>query len=106
MSGNGQAREVLTADFRLVLDDIDALVKAASNMAEGEVAELQARIHDRLDRVQHAAVDARRGAVEYARNAATATQDYVHAHPWQAVAAGAAVGVAFVVAIGLLAGRR
>jgi len=36
------------------------------------------------------------------RAAAKATDEYVHVHPWQAIGAGAAVGLL----VGLLIGRR
>jgi ElaB/YqjD/DUF883 family membrane-anchored ribosome-binding protein len=96
------AKEKLAADFRSVMDDIDALMSATTNKAEGEVTALRARIRDRLDSAKDRVIDAQHDAVERAKKAAGATDEYVHSHPWQAVGAAAAVGLA----IGVLIGRR
>jgi ElaB/YqjD/DUF883 family membrane-anchored ribosome-binding protein len=102
MTDTTVAKEKLAADFRSVMDDIDALMSATTNKAEGEVAALRSRIRDRLDSTKERIIDAQHEAVERAKRAAGATDDYVHSHPWQAVGAAAAVGLA----IGVLIGRR
>lgn len=102
MTDATHAKEKLAADFRSVMDDIDALMSATTNKAEGEATALRARIRDRLDTAKERVVDAQHEAVERARKAAEATDDYVHSHPWQAIGAAAAVGLA----IGVLIGRR
>lgn len=102
MNTTAQAKEKLAADFRSVMDDIDALMSATTNKAEGEASALRERIRDKLDSARARVVDAQHEAVERAKRAAGATDDYVHSHPWQAVGAAAAVGLA----IGVLIGRR
>ena len=102
MTDTSYAKEKLTGDFRQVMEDIDALMTATTNKAEGEVTALRSRIRDRLDTAKERLVDAQHDAVERAKKAAGATDDYVHSHPWQALGAAAAVGVA----IGVLIGRR
>jgi ElaB/YqjD/DUF883 family membrane-anchored ribosome-binding protein len=102
MTDTTVAKEKLAADIRSVMDDIDALMSATTNKAEGEVAALRSRIRDRLDSTKERVIDAQHEAVERAKRAAGATDDYVHSHPWQAVGAAAAVGLA----IGVLIGRR
>ena len=102
MTDTTVAKEKLAADFRSVMDDIDALMSATTNKAEGEVAALRSRIRDRLDSTKERVIDAQHEAVERAKRAAGATDDYVHSHPWQAVGAAAAVGLA----LGVLIGRR
>ena len=102
MSGPGQAIQKLSADFRLVMHDIDALMNTTTNKAEGEVTALRGRIRERLDNARDRVVDAQREAVERAKRAAGATNDYVHTHPWQAAGVGAAIGLA----IGVLIWRR
>ena len=102
MTDTTVAKEKLAADFRSVMDDIDALMSATTNNAEGEAAALRSRIRDRLDSAKERVIDAQHEAVERAKRAAGATDDYVHSHPWQAVGAAAAVGLA----IGVLIGRR
>jgi ElaB/YqjD/DUF883 family membrane-anchored ribosome-binding protein len=102
MTDTTYAKEKLAGDFRQVMEDIDALMDATTNKAEGEATALRARIRDRLDTAKERLADAQHEAVERAKRAAGATDDYVHSHPWQALGAAAAVGVA----IGVLIGRR
>jgi ElaB/YqjD/DUF883 family membrane-anchored ribosome-binding protein len=102
MTDTTVAKEKLAADFHSVMNDIDALMNATTNKAEGEVTALRARIRDRLDSAKERVTDAQHEAVERAKKAAGATDDYVHSHPWQAIGAAAAVGLA----LGVLIGRR
>ncbi|MGD9834656.1 MAG: YqjD family protein [Piscinibacter sp.] len=96
------AKERLNADFAKVMEDIDALVNATATKAEGEATALRARIRDRLGEATDTLSNAQRAAVARAKDAAKATDEYVHEHPWQMVGAAAAVGLA----IGVLIGRR
>jgi ElaB/YqjD/DUF883 family membrane-anchored ribosome-binding protein len=102
MNDTAMAKERLSADFAKVLEDIDALVNATATKAEGEATALRARIRDRLGAATDALASAQRAALLRAKDAAKATDDYVHDHPWQVVGAAAAVGLA----IGVLIGRR
>lgn len=96
------AKEKLSADFRSVMDDIDSLMNATTNKAEGDVKALRQRIRERLDATKDRVGAAQDEALQRARKAAHATDDYVHAHPWQSVGAAAALGLA----LGVLIGRR
>jgi ElaB/YqjD/DUF883 family membrane-anchored ribosome-binding protein len=102
MNDSAVAKEKLVTDFHAVMADIDALMSATTNKAEGEAAALRARIRDRLDSAKERVLDAQHEAVERAKKAAGATDDYVHDHPWQAIGVAAAIGLA----VGVLIGRR
>lgn len=102
MNDTTHAKEKLAADFRSIMADIDALVSATTNKAEGEATALRTRIRDRLGAAKELVVDAEQEAVERAKKVAGVTNQYVHSHPWQAVGTAAAVGLA----IGILVGRR
>lgn len=102
MSDTAQAKEKLASDFRAVMDDIDALMTATTNKADSDVKALRARIQDRLSGAKEKLLDAQHEAIQRAKDAATATDDYVHAKPWQAIGVAAAVGLA----LGVLIGRR
>lgn len=102
MSDTAQAKEKLASDFRAVMDDIDALMTATTNKADTEVKALRARIQDRLSGAKDKLLDAQHEAIQRAKDAAAATDDYVHAKPWQAIGVAAAVGLA----LGVLIGRR
>ncbi|CAM3896010.1 DUF883 family protein [Roseateles saccharophilus] len=102
MSDTTLAKEKLAADFRAVMDDIDSLMTATGSQAEGEAKALRARIRERLDDAKERLLDAQHEAVRRAKAAATATDDYVHDNPWQAIGVAAAIGLA----LGVLIGRR
>jgi len=102
MSDTAQAKEKLASDFRAVMDDIDALMMATTNKADAEVKALRERIQDRLSGAKDKLLDVQHEAVQRAKDAAVATDDYVHAKPWQAIGVAAAVGLA----LGVLIGRR
>jgi ElaB/YqjD/DUF883 family membrane-anchored ribosome-binding protein len=72
MTDATQAKEKLAADFRAVMDDIDALMTATTNKADGEVKALRARIQDRLSGAKERVMDAQHEAVQGAMYAATA----------------------------------
>jgi ElaB/YqjD/DUF883 family membrane-anchored ribosome-binding protein len=97
-----QAKEKLSADFHSIMEDIDSLMSATTDKADGEISMLRARIMDRLEGAKDRVIDAQQQAIERAKQAADATDDFVRDHPWQAVGVAAVVGVA----IGLLIGRR
>jgi ElaB/YqjD/DUF883 family membrane-anchored ribosome-binding protein len=101
-STTAQAKEKLSSDFRSIMDDVDSLMSATTNKAEGDISALRARILDRLDGAKERVIDAQHEAVDRAKKAAAATDHFVHDHPWQAVGMAAVIGVA----IGVLIGRR
>jgi ElaB/YqjD/DUF883 family membrane-anchored ribosome-binding protein len=102
MSNTSRAKDRLAADFHAVMNDIDALMKATGQQADGEAKALRERISDRLDGAKEKLLDAQHEAVERAKAAASATDDYVHDNPWQAIGVAAAIGLA----VGVLIGRR
>lgn len=102
MNESTAAKDKLTSDFGVVMDDIDSLVKATANKAEGEVSAIRERIRRHLDAARTRASDMQHEAFERARTAARNTDHYVHDHPWHAVGVGAAIGLL----VGVLIGRR
>jgi ElaB/YqjD/DUF883 family membrane-anchored ribosome-binding protein len=63
---------------------------------------LPAQIGERLTAARQTAEEMSRTLMDRARKSATATDSYVHAQPWKAIAIGAAAGVL----LGLLFARR
>lgn len=95
-------REKLVTDARVVLDDVESLLKQAASATGQQAQELRERASEALGRARLKLRDAQTAVTENARAAARATDDWVHAHPWGAI--GAAAGVGFLV--GLLVSRR
>jgi len=79
----------------------DMLAQAASSTGE-KAAELRGRALEQLRALRGRLHDARDAALRQSKEAARATDDYVHDHPWRAIGVAAGVGVL----IGLLIGRR
>jgi ElaB/YqjD/DUF883 family membrane-anchored ribosome-binding protein len=87
--------EKLATDVRVLASDVEELLKATSSQAGEKVAEARAR-------AQAAIANARSTAIEQSRQAARATDQYVHQNPWTAIGISAGVGLL----IGLLISRR
>jgi ElaB/YqjD/DUF883 family membrane-anchored ribosome-binding protein len=97
-----ESRQRLTADVRTVVDDAEALLRAAKNEAGEGMAQARGKLEESVAAAREAMVRLERAAVDRASAAGRATDRYVHENPWQAIAAGAAVGAL----IGVLLSRR
>ncbi len=95
-------RDRLVADLRTVVADAEELLK----LTAGEVTEssrgLRERLQGRLTQSKDTLLSLQATAAEKAKAAGHAADDYVHEKPWQAIGAGACVGLV----VGLLIGRR
>lgn len=92
----------LIADFKVVVADAEALLKATANQGGEKLAEVRAKAEESLRVAKARMADAQDALLAKTREAAKATDVYVHENPWKAV--GVAAGVGLV--IGLLIGRR
>ena len=95
-------KEKLAADLRLVIADAEELLQITSSQTGDKVAELRARMGENLRAARAKLADADAAIRDKAREAARATDDYVHENPWRSL--GIAAGAGLVV--GLLIGRR
>ncbi|WP_413904400.1 DUF883 family protein [Candidatus Skiveiella danica] len=95
-------KEKLAADLRLVIADAEELLQITSSQTGDKVAELRARVGENL-RVARAKLSEADAALrDKAREAARATDDYVHENPWRSIGIAAGAGLL----VGLLIGRR
>lgn len=105
-SGIGSSVEKLSddvvADFKAVVADAEALLKATAHSGDEKLMEVRARAEESLRAAKVRLADAQAELVARTKAAAKATDDYVHDNPWTAVGIGAGVGLV----IGLLIGRR
>lgn len=95
-------KEQLITDFKVVVADAEALLKATASQGGEKMAEIRAKAEESLRVVKQRMDEAQAALLVKTKAAARATDDYVHENPWRAV--GAAAGVGLV--IGLLIGRR
>lgn len=95
-------KEQLIKDFKVVIADAEALIKATANQGGEAVSNLRAKAEESLAVAKEKLADAQDALIEKGRVAAKATDDYVHEKPWNAVGIAAGVGLL----VGLLIGRR
>ena len=102
IEGLNAAKDKLTHDFQAVVDGAEELLPVTSTNTEAGYSAARKKLEhslrvarDELEQIQDA-------ARLKAKQAARATDDYVHDNPWQAIGVGAAIGLA----IGVLIGRR
>lgn len=95
-------RDKLMSDLRVVLADAEALLHATATDANEGIAQLRARVADSVSQAKSGLLATQAEALEQAKVAAKATDDFVHTHPWKAVGMAAGLGVL----IGVLLGRR
>ncbi|VVE34034.1 membrane protein [Pandoraea nosoerga] len=89
-------------DIKTVLADAEDLLKQAANTTGERASELSDKALALLKQAKEKASDVQVVVVEKSKQAARATDDYVHDHPWQAVGIAAGIGVV----IGLLLNRK
>lgn len=95
-------RDRLVADAKVVLDDVESLLKQAAAASGQQAHDLRERAAEALHRAKLRLQEAHVAVSENTKAAARATDDWVHAHPWGAIGIGAGVGFL----IGLLVSRR
>lgn len=95
-------KDKLVADLKTVIADAEELLRLGADQTGTAATEWRAKVESRLERAKHRLADLQDTAIERAKAAGHAADDYVHEHPWKAI--GAAAGVGLI--IGLLIGRR
>lgn len=98
----GVTKEQLIHDFKAVVADAEALLKATAGQGGETMAAMRSKVEASLATAKAKMTDAEVALVARTKAAAKATDEYVHGHPWQAIGIAASVGVV----IGLLIGRR
>jgi len=95
-------RESLVEDFSTMLTEAEDLLKRASAETGERARDLRAQVEAKLLAAKLRLQELEGEAMDRAKAAAQATDDYVHDNPWRAIGVAAAVG--FVA--GLLMNRR
>jgi ElaB/YqjD/DUF883 family membrane-anchored ribosome-binding protein len=96
------ARDKLVSDFRAVIGDTEELLRATANQTGERISATRERVEERLRTAREELAELQASATQHAKQAARATDDYVHEHPWQSVGVAAAVGFL----LGMLTARR
>jgi ElaB/YqjD/DUF883 family membrane-anchored ribosome-binding protein len=94
--------EHLIGDFKALMADAEALIKATAHHEEGPLSAIRSKALDTLANAKETLSSAEGTFVEKAKIAAESTDDFVHRNPWEAVGVAAGLGLL----IGLFIGRR
>jgi len=101
------SKEKLIQDLRVVVSDAEELLRATASQAGEKVSEkvsaARERIQDNLAVAKEHLAVAQQRVAEKTRQAARATDDYVHDNPWRAV--GIAAGAGLIVGLLISRGR-
>lgn len=96
-------KEKLMQDFRMVVADAEELLRATAGQAGEKAAAARERIQENLAAAKARLANAEEAVVAKTKQAAHATDEYVHENPWKAVGVG--VGVGLIVGMLISRGR-
>ena len=96
------AREQLVTDMKAVITDAEELLRATAGAAGEKVATVRARAEETLRGAKARLAGLDDAVLDRAKDAARATDEYVHEHPWSAVGIAAVAGLV----VGVLLSRR
>lgn len=95
-------KDQLINEFKAVVADAEALIKATANTGDTQLADLRAKAEESLRIAKDKMIDIQTEVVARTKAAARATDDYVHENPWRSIGFAASLGVV----VGLLISRR
>jgi len=94
MFGNNDlGQDQLIADFKVVMDDAEALLKATANHGDEKLDELRAKARESMRRVGERITHSQAALVANGKKAVKATDVYVHENPWAALGVAGGVGL-------------
>ncbi|MDD5365429.1 MAG: DUF883 family protein [Gallionellaceae bacterium] len=92
----------LITDFKVVVADAEALLMATASQGGEKLAVVRAKAEESLRVAKARMAQAQAALMVKTKEAAQATDVYVHANPWQAIGVAAGFGLA----VGWILGRR
>ncbi len=96
------SRDKIKNDLKTVLSDMDEYLRATASQTGEKIGVLRERLQEHMHKAKDRLADTREVVVDKTKEAAKATDEYVHDNPWRAV--GIAAGIGLI--IGMLIGRR
>ena len=100
--GAERVKRTVTSELANLITDVEDLVKKLANVSDADVARVRQRVEEKLGTAKDTLRAGSKRITESARQAAGATDEYVHESPWQAIGVAALAGVA----VGFLLTRR
>jgi ElaB/YqjD/DUF883 family membrane-anchored ribosome-binding protein len=94
--------EQLIGDFKALMADAEALIKATASHEEGPLTAIRTKALDTLANAKESLSTAEGTLTEKAKVVAQGADEFVHRNPWEAIGVAAGLGLL----IGLFIGRR
>ena len=91
----------VSREFHSFLTDIEDLIETTTSMTSEDLTRIRGEINTRVKAARESIKEAGGEVTDRARDAAKEANKYVHEQPWQAIGAGALIGLF----LGLLARR-
>ncbi len=95
-------KDKLISELRTVISDAEELLRMTADEAGDGAASLRGRVKDRMNQAKDDLMRLQAAAMDRAREAGDAADEFVHENPWQSI--GVAAGIGLVV--GMLVARR
>lgn len=96
------ARDQLMSDLKTVIQDAEVWLRSGSMLTGDDLHAARVKFERTLSGAKAELIRIEEQVVEKTKEAAKATDEYVHENPWKAVGVGAAAGLL----IGMLIARR
>jgi ElaB/YqjD/DUF883 family membrane-anchored ribosome-binding protein len=97
-----RTRDKIVDEFSAIVGEAETLLNKAANETGDKARDIRSQVEGKLLSAKLRLQELEGQAVDRAKEAARATDDFVHDHPWQSI--GVAVAIGFVA--GLLMNRR
>jgi len=102
-NSSGQiGQDQLINEFKTVVADVEALLKATADTGDSQLSELRAKTKESLSIAKERVIGIQTEMLAKTKAAAKATDEYVHENPWRSIGFAASIGVV----VGLLISRR
>jgi ElaB/YqjD/DUF883 family membrane-anchored ribosome-binding protein len=102
MNSQQVSKEQLINDFKVVVNDVEALVSATAHQGSDAIKNLRHKAEESIAKAKVNMSHMQEKFVDKAKSTAVAADEYAHKNPWEI--AGVAAGIGLIV--GLLIGRR
>lgn len=102
ISESNRTKGKMVDDFKSIVNDADDLLQATAKISGEGFNLARAKFAEKLKSAKVSLADAEQLVLDRAKQAATATDDYVKGNPWTAVGIAAGVGIL----LGFLAAKR
>lgn len=106
MTSTATTREDLAKEFNTVVADTEHLLKSIATAGGEKAQAMRSTVEQNLKTARERLQSLEEAIEARTRSAATATNQYVHGHPWQSVAIAAGIGALVGIVFGLLLNRK